>query len=66
MKTLIERLKNGENQLIHDLKNDEHIDTAIKCGFIDRALLFTVDSTDSKRDNIINISDYEKYNDSKK
>ncbi|MGY5353500.1 peptide arginase family protein [Wenyingzhuangia sp. IMCC45467] len=63
---LIERLKNGENELIHDLINDEHIDAAIKCEFINKALLFTVDSTNPKRDDIINISDYENYSDTSK
>lgn len=65
-KSLIQELKEGNKDLIFGLKNDEHIDAAIECGFIEKALLFTVDSTNSKRDNIINISDYEKYNDSKK
>lgn len=65
-KLLIENLKGGDNDLILDLKNDEHIDAAIECGFIEKALLFTVDSTNSKRENIINISNYEEYNDSKK
>ena len=39
-KPLIERLKNGELSLINDLINDEHIDAALKCDFINKALLF--------------------------
>lgn len=63
---LIYDLKNGDTSLIHELKNDEHIDAAVKSGFITKALLFTVDSTNAKRDDIINISDYKDYDETKK
>lgn len=63
---LIKRLKNGEMDLINELKNDEHVDAAIRCDFIDKALLFTCTSSQSNIEYLLKVSECEEFNEEKR
>lgn len=58
---LLERLKNGDFELVKSLKNDEHIDASVLCDLVDKVLLITYTQS-GKNDNLIDVNDFQDYN----
>ncbi|MCR6639531.1 MAG: UPF0489 family protein [Sporocytophaga sp.] len=60
---LINKLKDGDFELVKNLKHDEHIDAAIRCEFVDKVLILSYDSSKSRIEDLINVDDRENYKD---